>query len=339
MTKVPPAQRAIIVARSGLLGDTLVAMPALAEIRRRWPSDRVVYLGEKVPHQSFVAAEEVLRNTGLVDEFVYFYSGGWHARGAWSLVAAAARLRASRPWLAIVLEDAAKPTRKRLFFRSIGIPVLAPNPPLSPGAPMADRLLRVVGGVEGHVEPFRYPIPADARASAARWLQRECGPAAGRPLLAVGPWSNMPAKRWPLDRFRDAVAELIAKRNVWPIVFGGAEERAVGHELVQAWKAGTVAAGSCSVQESAALLAACRLYVGNDTGTMHLAAFAGTPCVALFSARDEPGKWAPYGPSHTVLRTDPACSLCMRRECTTQGMVCLTDISVRAVVEKCLMYL
>ena len=86
------------------------------------------------------------------------------------------------------------------------------------------------------------------------------------------------------------------------------------------------------MRQSAALLDRCKLFVGNDTGTMHLAAAGGLPCVALFSARDEQGKWDPMGGPHHVIRKSVPCAGCMLVQCVERDRLCLRLIEVDEVV-------
>ena len=88
--------------------------------------------------------------------------------------------------------------------------------------------------------------------------------------------------------------------------------------------------------ESAELLRRATLYVGNDTGAMHLAAAVGTSCVAIFAAREPGRSWHPYGSAHVVLRRDEVpCANCYLTECTVEGLRCLTAIDVNAVWTAC----
>jgi ADP-heptose:LPS heptosyltransferase len=68
---------------------------------------------------------------------------------------------------------------------------------------------------------------------------------------------------------------------------------------------------------------------------MHLAAAAGTPCVALFSAREWPGMWFPYGVPQTVLRKQIECEGCALIECQTHANECLNRISAPEVMAAC----
>jgi ADP-heptose:LPS heptosyltransferase len=145
----------------------------------------------------------------------------------------------------------------------------------------------------------------------------------------------MPAKRWPIDRFAEVGQKLIEQFDIWPIVFGGVEDADDAEFLLRAWGRGHNAAGQLSLRGSAAGLKHCRLYVGNDTGTMHLAASVGTPCIAIFSARDFPGRWYPYGDGHQVLRASIDCEGCGLVECLDRKNECLNRITVPAVLAAC----
>jgi len=81
-----------------------------------------------------------------------------------------------------------------------------------------------------------------------------------------------------------------------------------------------------------ALLARADVYVGVDSGPMHIAAFTGTPVVALFGPTD-PAKVGPYGPGHrVVLREDLDCLACRRRSC--EDRKCLEGITAERVFEE-----
>lgn len=156
-----------------------------------------------------------------------------------------------------------------------------------------------------------------------------------RRWVGVGPCSKMPAKTWPAERFAAVVVHLIREFDVWPIVLGGAGDADMGERMVRYWGRGYNAAGVLSVSGAAEILRQCALYVGNDTGTMHLAAAAGTRCVAVFSARDHPGAWDPLGIGHHVIRHAAACDGCMLETCAERGRDCLHAISVEQVGLAC----
>jgi hypothetical protein len=156
----------------------------------------------------------------------------------------------------------------------------------------------------------------------------------GRAWVGIGPGSKMPAKRWPSERFESVARTLVDRHDLWPVVFGGREDMEAGANLLKACGRGYNAAGQLGVRAAAVALGRCRFYVGNDTGTMHLAAAAGTPCVAIFSSRDWPGSWDPYGVDREVMRTEIECASCYLIECRVRKNECLMKISPEAVLTR-----
>lgn len=123
-------------------------------------------------------------------------------------------------------------------------------------------------------------------------------------LLVPGGSAHRPDKRWPAEHFA-ALADLLSARQVTPVLIGGKAERDLARE-VAARAAGTAIdlTGHTDLFDLAALAAGARVVVGNDTGPTHVAAVAGAPTVALFSAASDPALCAPRGPAVAVLRQE-----------------------------------
>ena len=90
--------------------------------------------------------------------------------------------------------------------------------------------------------------------------------------------------------------------------------------------------GETSARVSAAVLERARLFVGHDSGPMHLAAAVGTPCVAVFSSRHLPGVWFPWGSRNRVIYTDVPCRGCNLDVCVRYAKKCIASISVDEVM-------
>ena len=90
-------------------------------------------------------------------------------------------------------------------------------------------------------------------------------------------------------------------------------------------------AGLTTLRETVAFMENCRFYVGNDTGTLHMAVAAGLKCVGIYSAHTVPGAWNPYGEGHIVLRHDLPCAGCLAAVCPKGSPVCIESITVDEV--------
>jgi heptosyltransferase III len=132
-------------------------------------------------------------------------------------------------------------------------------------------------------------------------------PQAHAPLLVLGPTANWDAKIWPSERFAALAQALTASHGVLAgarvAVVGGPGERDMAAPLLDAIPAERlVDLMEAAVLDTAAVIARASLYVGNDSGLMHLAAASGAPTLGLFGpTRDE--NYAPWGPHCAVVRT------------------------------------
>jgi ADP-heptose:LPS heptosyltransferase len=172
------------------------------------------------------------------------------------------------------------------------------------------------------------------RDAAANWLGSGLGPDSESKLIGVAPGSKWESKVWHEDRFAKVVDRLIDSHRVVPVIFGGSEDREKGQRLIERWGTGVNAAGELSIRQAAAGLEKCELYLGNDTGTMHLAASAGTPCVAIFSALDLIGRWYPFGSDNEIFRRSVECEGCYSPTCFNRNK-CLDLINVDEVYQAC----
>jgi len=340
------------VYRIGQLGDAVVAMPAMTLIRSQHAQERIVLITDEPPHPGAATTASVLAAAGLVDDVITYATAAARYHRLTNALSTAARIRASRVrrlyYLAPQPRAARQIWRDWVYFRIVcGIANIvglrdawARWLPMSQSGtparlePEASRLLRVVnkGEMPLGASPTM-PLPTHARMAAERLLTAE-GIGNDARLIAISPGSKMLAKRWPLARYVEVGRAILAMDpNVHLIAVAGADEYELCQELAsQCGARATNLAGRTTIIESAALLARCALYLGNDTGTMHLAAAVGTPCLALFSARDNPGKWEPGGHGHVILRRDVECSGCMLETCERERMRCLTEISVDEVI-------
>jgi heptosyltransferase-2 len=138
------------------------------------------------------------------------------------------------------------------------------------------------------------------------------------------------AKCWQLDRYAALADRLIADFGATVILFGTASERQVAERIAALMRCHPVnLAGKTPVGELPALFAACNLFVGNDSGAMHVAAAVGLPVVAIFGATDPEGT-APVTPQQTLVQQHVSCSPCFLRHCPVDHR-CMTRVTVDAV--------
>ncbi|MFL5733623.1 MAG: glycosyltransferase family 9 protein [Chloroflexia bacterium] len=193
------------------------------------------------------------------------------------------------------------------------------------------------------------PIDAASREKAAALLG-DIGRNRARPLVALHPGAGWYSKAriWPVERFATVAGGLMQAHDATVVVLGGPDEVEIASELERIVGSGERLlnlAGCTTVHETAALIERCDLFVGNDSGPMHIAAAVGTPVVAVFGPSNQ-GAWGPYTPPgepspHTIVARDLPCMPCfyrahslgLREGCGTRP--CLTRLSPEPVLEAC----
>ena len=168
--------------------------------------------------------------------------------------------------------------------------------------------------------PVVWTAPKD-RARAAALLP------AGRPVIGFGATANWAPKVWPAERFAALFHRLIEGPlpGAVPAVFAGpgAAERAMAAPLLAGLPEAIDLCGALTIAEAAAAIQRCALYVGNDSGLMHLAAASGAPTIGLCGATiDRADEMAPAGlhaawarsdrPSMQALSVDDVYAACVR---------------------------
>ena len=350
------AVRKLLIYRFGQIGDTVAVLPSLWLLREQFPSAHFTLLSEIPASGNALPPEKVLPAEGLIQEYRK-YQGGLSIGNLPSLIRTLWSLRRTRFDAVAYLLPTIRTHRQRLrdawFFRLAGIrqtlgfdgyPADAwprnEDGSLATVMHEADALLhRLACSGLPEVQPgegrMDLRITATEQARADDWWQKQGGQAlAPRGWFALCSGTKWSSKQWPWDRYAEVGRRLINEHGLLPVIVGGGEDRELAQRLIAEWGTGLCAAGELSVRESAALLRHSRFYLGNDTGVMHLAAAMGRPCVGVFSALDWPGRWAPYGKGHHMLRHEVPCAGCLLQVCKYANE-CLTGISADAVLEAC----
>jgi ADP-heptose:LPS heptosyltransferase len=155
-----------------------------------------------------------------------------------------------------------------------------------------------------------------------------------RVVIAASIGAKVDVKDWGDNNWSTLLERLgLAFPNAGLVMLGAVVERERSEVLLRHWSgAGLNLCGQLTVRESAAVLEQATLFIGHDSGPMHLAAAVDTPCVAIFSSRNLPGEWFPYGVRHRVLYHSIECQGCGLDMCQTHAKACILSITVNEVL-------
>lgn len=340
----------ILISHNGLLGDTLNAIPALTLIKKNYENSKIFYLYEE-NNKNNITGKNILINTNLVDEYLSYRSTKNIIIKIYEYINLAIKLKRINIDTVVILQEPHWPRKKVTFFKLCGIKnVYGPegdafrHPCNDTGElrtvpKMADSLIQQLKPIVKKIpDPnnadFFFPVSIEGKKKIEK-LKSDYK-VANKGFYVISPWSNMPAKRWPIDRYKNVIKSIREKYpKLLPIFVGGKEEERVCENLIKELKIGINFSGKLSIEESIELISHGLFFLGNDSGPMHMAAAKNIPCVAIFTARDNPGRWYPYGENHTVFRKWVPCEGCMLRECTENNMKCIKSIKEEEVYRAC----
>ena len=349
----PRAPRKVLVYRLGSLGDTLIALPALHLTARAFPEAERRMLTNFPVNAKAPPAAAILEQTGLIHGFMRYTVGTRSPRDLLSLWWQLVRWR---PEVLVYVgsnRGVASAKRDALFFRmcgifrQIGVPVTEDmQQPRTEGMerghailePEGSRLVRNLAELgDGRLDA---PASWDLKLTAAEHARAAAvlKPADGHTLIAVSVGTKVQSKDWGRENWRDLLAALAQIFPDAALALCGAPEESEASEFAAGgWRAvsGSPVVNLCGVltpRESAAVFARAAVFLGHDSGPMHLAAAVQTPCVAIFAARNIPRVWFPYGAHHRILYHHVECEGCGLETCIVEQKRCITSITVEEVL-------
>lgn len=312
-----------------------MSLPAIRAIRARYPEAHIAVLAR--PWVFDLYARE-----GVADQVIPYTAapGRKDLRAKWAI---ARRLAKENFDTAILLQNAFEAA---LIAKLAGIPnIIGYNrdgrgfllsqaiPAPKPGEiPRHERfyyleMLRRAGiiGALPRDEPIH--LTRDSGAGAQLFSSRGIA----LPVIGVSPgaaYGN--AKRWLPERFAESALEIAKYLDSRVALFGSESERDLCESVARAIGPRAVnLAGRTTLREFIDMAAACRIFLTNDSGAMHIASALGVPCVTVFGATDDTTT-GPTGSLARILREPVECSPCLLRECPIDHR-CMTRVPASRV--------
>ena len=308
----------LVILAPNWLGDAVMALPAIADVRRGAPDAHLAVAARPSIAPLFALVDGVDETVTLpprarADATSWRRAGAALAGGRFD----AALLLPNSIHAALTARSAAVP--ERWGYRRSGRGVLLTRAIAPPSGlhqvEYYQQLVHALGFTNGSIEP-RVTVAADVRMRGADALHA-AGWNRAAPLAALAPGAAYGgAKRWPPASFAE-LAGALAADGIQSVMIGTRADAPSAAEVASAYR-GTLPllslVGATDLPTLAGVLASCRAIVTNDSGAMHLAAAVGVPVTAVFGPTDDQAT-RPMGDSHAVVTHDVWCRPCMLREC------------------------
>ena len=336
------ASMKILVRATNWVGDAVMSIPALGAIRKRWPAAEIVILA-----RPWVA--DLYRGQGYADRILVYDNQAQH-KGLLGRERLARSLRREKfdaavlfqnafdaawlAWRAGIPERIGYGRHGRSWFLTQAIAV--PRKGQAPDHEVYDHLelLRRAGWLERlpRIDEISIAVSdEDRRKAQERFSAAGLRKNALRIALASGAAYGA-AKCWEPERYAELGDRLIREFDADVILFGAPQERETAARIAGAMRNRAFnLVGATPIGELPALLSACRLFIGNDSGAMHVAGAVGIPVIGIFGPTDPQGTRA-MTPQFTLVREPVECSPCFLRKCPIDHR-CMTRIPVDRVFE------
>jgi heptosyltransferase-2 len=328
----------LVVLAPNWLGDAIMALPAIADVRRAAPEVSITIAARAVIAPLFALVPTIDHTIVLARPPSLRDPAGWRGLGA-ELAGNqfdTALLLPNSMHAALVASRARIPERwgYRAGWRGALLTRAVPRVSGVHQVEYYQRLARALGFSNGAMEP-NVTVPPAAR-EAGGCLLKKAGWDGQQPLVALAPGAAYgSAKRWPPPSFAGVVAALAAD-GVRCVMIGSAADAATGEEVVHALEGADRLLplinliGRTDLATLAGVLSHARALVTNDSGAMHLGAAVGVSVTAIFGPTDETAT-RPLGDAHRVLLHPVWCRPCMLRDCPIDHR-CMRGIGVAAVI-------
>lgn len=336
----PEKIKKVVVRGTNWVGDAVMTVPALRELRRVLPSAHITLY-------TSTATEGIFTDADFIDELIGFRKGdasvwkqGKALRGEDLAVlftnsfssAAAAKLSKAKYRLGYKNEG-----RGFLLTHSVEMPEWREK------RHEIFYYLNLIAELETELtgsttvwdnEPQFALSVSRARQDEARNVLVENGSDLSRRVIALCCGStNSRAKRWQVESYAALADRLTIEFNANVVLIGAPDELEVSQSVASLTKYKPVMlTGKTTLAEATAVLSISDLLVSNDTGPAHIGAALGTPTLVIFGPTN-PKTTRPFPENAEIIRKEVDCSPCMLRDCPIDHR-CMTRISVDEVFEK-----
>jgi heptosyltransferase-2 len=316
---LPTVWENVLVVQTSFLGDTVLTLPLLSEIKRRYPAGKLTLLCAPV-------AAELLGSHEVIDEVIVDdkrrQDGGilglWRKAKVLEQKKFTLAISPHKSLRSALLLFLARIPRRVGFRQSKGAFLFHDLADRNPGRHDVERNLSILQPLGIPTETCRRGIDLpvlEAGREQSRHLFQALGVDLNKTVIGINAGSVWPTKRWAADLFAQLITKLKQNLNCEIVLFGGPED----HETVAIIQAlcGTEVvnlSGKTALPDLPAAISACDLFITNDSGPMHIAVGCAVPVVAIFCATTPSLGFYPYSSKAVVVQKDLPC-----RPCSSHG--------------------
>jgi heptosyltransferase-2 len=330
----------ILVRGTNWVGDSIITIPALRELRRIFPNARISLLVKPWVSGIFEDLE-------CVDEIISYEKGLWQK---------IKRLQDKNFDLVVLFQNAFEAAVIAFGSKArirVGFPTEFRGFLLTHPLNLSTEILslhqifyylhiisqmeeKLFGKSQVDFDRLQYYLPVrDERKNSIKETVKALGIDTSKKLVAINPGAtNSRAKRWPGENFKE-LAERLITAGVEVVFIGAATELDITESIVEKMqKRAKILTGKTSLKDSIAFLSICDVVISNDTGPAYISAALERPTLTIFGPTDDK-MIHPFGTLAEMIRNKVDCAPCMLRDCPIDHR-CMTGITVQMVLSRAL---
>jgi heptosyltransferase III len=325
--------RNFLIIKLRYIGDVLLATPTLRAIKAARPEVRVTMMVNR-------GTEDVLSGNPDVDDIMILDKGSFAAQ--WQLIV---RLRRRRLDTVIDLTDS---DRSAFLSWASGAPVrIGFNDEHRWRGRCYTEVVQPVPGVRHRIDrdlealkPVNIPAGSEnprlwlteEEKKSADQLLDQLGIQRSQSMVILQPGARYWFKAWPPERFAELADRLTTNYHCQVLIGGSQQDVDLGQQIRHMAKSTpTIMAGRTTIKQFMAIAKQSALFVGSDSGAMHIATAVDTPVVALFGPSD-PREWGPRGGPAEVIYKGLDCRICFHPTCQRGEQNCMRLITTDEVM-------
>jgi lipopolysaccharide heptosyltransferase I len=337
--------RSLLLVKLTSLGDVIHALPTAISLKESFPFLKIHWVVED-------RCAPILENQPFLDSVIIYprrelqslLSKGRMGPALKLLRDLRRKLRALKTDLSIDLQGLAKsalmvwlaraPERLGCFGLKEISYLLSKSLPEGKDLHAVERNLKVAEFLGADIENpnFLIGLREEEKRQADEFL-RHLGVGPGTGLIGLQAGASLAQKCWPIEKITALAERISGLPDIRPVLFGDqADRERLGPYGPQMSSRVINTLGELSLRQLAAMIDRCRMFIGADTGPLHLAVALGLPVIALCGA-DDPRWTGPYGPGHRVHYKKLSCSPCNKNPVCQGRFDCMEAIEVDEVME------
>jgi heptosyltransferase-2 len=330
----------ILVMRYRFIGDTVLTVPFLRNLREAFPAAQIDLMIEPFSGQVIEGCPYVDRVIPFEFKTIHTYSAATE-RGKFSgYIHYWTFIKHEGYDTAFVLK---RSLSSALLVRAAGVPrrigfategrrmLLTDRVPYRQDQHEVENFLDCLRAVDVPVRSLSLELWPSENDANVRTRLKQAGWKPDDLKVVIHAAASLPAKQWPLERFAAVMSALRSRYHARFVYTGAKGDAALYREIERHGPFhGLDLCGVTNLRENISVYRAANLFFGVDSGPMHMAAAVGVPVVALFGPTDE-RKWGPWGKGHTVISKRLSCHPCKPHKCADNE--CMKQITVEEAIE------